>query len=249
MCLVTIDPKDLSIHDEVLVETEIEGIAVHLPAFVTNVLPEELWLCIRSPDHRLLYLREHQRVHLTFDRDGALIADSEFLRRLNQRGGMEEKSRVFAVSRPKGVDQIQRRAHVRADVDREVRIRSLSASGPEIGAGRTVNLGAGGVQLTTPMVLRLGDQLRLAIVLAPRDIVIAGGPIIRIDSASDSTPGEPNASGSRVAVRFDTIAEADQERISCFVLALRRQTPSTAEPAGADSDEPSSLDRPSSATA
>jgi hypothetical protein len=40
---MAIDPKDFSIHDEVLVEAEVDGEPLSLSSFVTNVLPEELW--------------------------------------------------------------------------------------------------------------------------------------------------------------------------------------------------------------
>src|SRR5664280_2532962 len=95
------DPKDLSIHDEVVVETEIDGAPMSLAAFVTNVLADELWLATKLPDPRLMSLEEGQPIHLSFDRGGQLIIGSQFLRRLgsNTRLGME-KSRVFAVRRP-----------------------------------------------------------------------------------------------------------------------------------------------------
>ena len=66
---MAIDPKDLSIHDEIVVETEIDGAVVRLSAFVTNVLADELWLATRLPEPRLLNLEEGLPIHLTFDRD------------------------------------------------------------------------------------------------------------------------------------------------------------------------------------
>ena len=226
---MAIDPKDLSIHDEVLVETEVDGVAIRLPSFVTNALEKELWLALRLPDPRLVSIAEGQRVHLTFDRGAALIVESEFLRRLGHSRLGEEKSRVFAVRRPQGVDQVQRRAHVRVDLQRDIRIKSFGSLATEMGAGRTVNIGAGGVQFTTEMPLMFGDQLRIALVLAPREIVIAGGPVVRIDEilaevppGTDVSPAMPRML-TRVAVRFDKITEADQERISCHILAAHRR--------------------------
>ena len=187
---MAIDPKDLSIHDDVLVETEVDGIPISLPSFVTNVLDKELWLALRLPDPRLLRIEEGQRIHLTFDRGGALIVESEFVRRLGGSSRMgTEKSRVFAVRRPQGVDQVQRRAHVRVDLERDVRIKSFGALAADmVGAGRTVNIGAGGVQFTTEMPLMFGDQLRVALVLTARDIVVAGGPVVRIDEIPAPVP-------------------------------------------------------------
>jgi hypothetical protein len=229
---MAIDPNDLGIHDEVVVETEIDGASVGLSAFVTNVLTEELWLATRLPDPRIFSLAEGQRIHLTFDRGGALIVESVFLRCLggNTRLGMEN-SRVFAVRRPQGVEAVQRRAHVRVDLVRTVRIRALGSLGTEkIGTGRTINIGAGGVQFTTDMPLLFGEQLRLALVLTSRDIVVTGGPIVRIEDCDDSPgkdvdapDGRTRAGHSKVAVRFDKISAADQERISCHILSAHRQ--------------------------
>ncbi len=228
---MAIDPKDLSIHDDVLVETEVDGVPIDLPSFVTNVLDRELWLALRLADPRLLRIEQGQRIHLTFDRGGALVVESEFVRRLggNSRMGTQ-RSRVFAVRRPQGVDQVQRRAHVRVDLERDVRIKSFGAlAAASVGTGHTLNIGAGGVQLTTEMPLMFGDQLRVALALTARDIIVAGGPVVRIDEIPAPVP--PGSAGSsdeprmvtRVAVRFDKITEPDQERITRHVLAAHRR--------------------------
>jgi hypothetical protein len=228
---MVVDAKDLSIHEEVVVETEIDGAFVGLPAFVTNVLAEELWLAMRLPDARLQSLEDGQPIHLSFDRGGSLIIESTFLRRLgsNSRLGME-KSRVFAVRRPVGIEGAQRRAHVRVDLERTVRIRALAAMGGEqMGTGKTVNIGAGGVQFRTAMPLLMGEQLRIALVLTSRDIVVAGGPIVRIEDHVDTTAEGSGADvqvpavTSRVAVRFDKISDIDQERIACHILSAHRK--------------------------
>jgi hypothetical protein len=226
---MAIDPKDLSIHDQVVVETEVDGTPVSVSAFVTNVLAEELWLATKLPDPRLMSFEEGQPIHLSFDRGGQLIIGSQFLRRLGSstRLGME-KSRVFAVRRPQGIENVQRRAHVRVDLERTVRIRSMGSLGDHIGTGTTVNIGAGGVQFTTEVPLMFGDQLKVALVLTPRDIVVAGGTVVRIEDhivgALDGfKPGETPAPLSRVAMRFDKISEVDQERISLHILAAHRK--------------------------
>jgi hypothetical protein len=243
---MAIDPKDLAIHDEVLVESELDGAAVALPSFVTNVLVDELWLALRRPDPILESFQPGQRLNLTFDRGGALIADSEFVRLLGGHSRLGDKqSRVFAVRRPAGVDHVQRRAHVRVDMERLVRIRSLGSLGDHVGYGRTVNIGAGGVQFTTEVPLMFGDQLRLALILTSRDIVVAGGQVVRIDEiAAPGRAGEPAptpATLARVAVRFDKITEADQERITCHILAADRKNKAGCPPdaaANGDGCEP-----------
>jgi hypothetical protein len=229
---MAIDPTNLSIHDEMIVETEIDGVAVGLAAFITNILAEELWLATRLPDPRLADLAAGQPIHLSFGVGGGLIVESVFLRRLGNSSklGME-KSRVFAVRRPQGVDTVQRRAHARVDLERTVRIKALGSLGTEqIGNGKTTNIGAGGVQFLTDMPLLFGEQLRIALVLTSRDIVVAGGVIVRIEDG-DPVPSAPGAAVdsaqpsklSKVAVRFDKVSEADQERITCHILSADRK--------------------------
>ena len=64
------DSNDLTIHDEVAIETEIAGEPAIIAAFVTNILADELWLATRLPDPRIARLSEGQPIHLTFDRAG-----------------------------------------------------------------------------------------------------------------------------------------------------------------------------------
>jgi len=232
------DPKDFAIHDEIVVETEIDGTSLGLSAFITNVLADELWLATRLPDPRLGRLEQGQRIHLTFDRGGALIVESVFLRRLGATKLGMEKSRVFAVGRPQGVESVQRRAHVRVDLERSVRIRALGSMGMEkMGSGRTTNIGAGGVQFLTEMPLLFGEQLRLALVLTSREIVVAGGTIVRIEDGDAPlvTSNQPTAEAptrhSKVAVRFDKISEVDQERITCHILSAHRRKAGVLAPA------------------
>ena len=110
-----------------------------------------------------------------------------------------------------------------------------------MGNGRTINIGAGGVQFLTEMPMLFGEQLRLALVLTSRDIVVVGGTIVRIedgdepkpatalDAAAESSPATPVAH-SKVAVRFDKISEIDQERITCHILSAHRQRSIAAAP-------------------
>jgi c-di-GMP-binding flagellar brake protein YcgR len=234
--------RDLSIHDNVTVEADLHGLPVTLGAFVTNVLSDELWLATRLPDERIGRLHRGQSIHLTFDRDGPVVLDSTFVRRLGEGGRFDmQRSRVFAVRRPAGLESGQRRAHVRVEMDRDVRIRSLGAAEPDrLGIGRTINIGAGGVLFETSMPLLFGEDLTLAIVLGSRNIVIAGGAIVRIEDAGQG-PADGPADGpapppvSRVAVRFDRISEADQERITCYILQVHRQRRSSEASADAGS--------------
>jgi hypothetical protein len=93
-----------------------------------------------------------------------------------------------------------------------------------------MNIGAGGLQFATEMPLMFGDQLRVALALTAGEIVIAGGPVVRIDEIPARVPSGAEVAGepeqrSRVALRFDKIAERDRERIACHILAAHRSRP------------------------
>jgi hypothetical protein len=121
-------------------------------------------------------------------------------------------------------------------MERTLKIRSMGALGEQIGTGKTVNIGAGGVLFTTSMPLLFGEELRLAIALTSREIVITGGSVVRIEHCDGEPPLDASegatskAPCSKVAVRFDTISEADQERITCHILQVRRQRRTTGLP-------------------
>ncbi len=221
--------KELGIAEKLSVEADIDDVPVSIGAFVTNILAEELWLATKLPDPRISRLRAGQGLHLTLDRDGPIVLESTFLRRLGDNTRVDmQRSRVFAVQRPIGMENSQRRAHVRIDLECKVGIRSMAAAtGQKMGSGRTVNIGAGGVLFTTAMPMLFGEELRLAIALTPRDIVIAGGSIVRIEDEVErrdpADPGRPPEVTSRVAVRFDDITEADQEKITLYILKASRQ--------------------------
>ena len=232
---MSIDPKDFSIHDEVVVETEIDGEPFGVAAFVTNRVGAELWLASRALEPRLAALVAGQPIRLVFA-GGALVRDSFFLRLLGGSRPELQRSRVFAVGRPQGVDTAQRRAHVRVDLERTVRIRSMgSLEIDRVGTGRTLNIGAGGVQFITDMPLAFGEQLRIELVLTAGDVVVASGTVVRIEDGD--TPPDDAANGpvgppghSKVAVRFDKIGEVEQERIAFHILSAPRRRRATPRP-------------------
>ncbi len=218
------EQKDLAIRDDVVVEAEIAGEPAALTAFVTNVLTDALWLALRAPDTRFLSLEPGQNLHLTFIRGRfPVVAESAFVKRLGGDRMGTERSRVFAVVRPQGIEAAQRRMHVRVDVERTVFIRipaPLSGSSRHIGTGRTLNVSAGGLQMVSDLPLLLGDWVTIALALRANDLVTTPAQVVRIDEEPASTPEKPR---SRVAVKFDRISEADQERIACHLLAERRK--------------------------
>lgn len=228
------DDRLLALRDEVSVEAEIRGVSVVLAAVVTNILSDVFWLALPLPDARLTSLTPGQPIDLCFERTGGpMVLHSTFIRRLGGDRLGTEKSRVFAVARPPGLETAERRSDLRVVLDRGVRIRATAADAPRgyvIGTGRTVNIGAGGLQFTTRLPLAVGDEIVLALALSSRAIVTAGAQVTRIADGPCGGSDEPDAfdldrSRHCVAIRFTRIADSDRERIACYILAARRNLP------------------------
>ncbi len=223
--------KDPAVHDNVLVEAELDGEVVGFRAVVVNVQRSALWLGLVRPDSTLGRLVPGQNVHLTFKRDqAAIVADSAFQSHLGS-----NRARLFAVARPSHLDMVQRRAHIRLDVERLVQIRvvnhGVSGSAGRMGTGMTRNVSAGGVQFVTDLDVAVGDSLELAIVLGTNDVVAAEADAVRVDdlAAIETDPKPRRLTGSHgiaqiaVAVRFTAISEVDQDKIVRHIFSVQRQ--------------------------
>jgi hypothetical protein len=68
--MMTETSRKPAVHDQVLVEAEIDGKVVGLRAVIVNVLPNSLWLGLVRPDTGLNRLRPDQPLHLTFRHEG-----------------------------------------------------------------------------------------------------------------------------------------------------------------------------------
>lgn len=222
------DSVDFGIHDDVVVETEVVDRRVALPAVVTNVLDSALWLVPRRLEPSPLSSLEPGRpLHLTFLRDGAaVVAESTFLRRVGHERLGAEASRVFAVSRPEGIEAVQRRAHVRVDVERRVYMRlppPLSGGPARLAIGKTVNVSVGGLlQVVRGLSLELGQSLAMALVLDANEIVSTQAQVVRLEEVGDEG-ARRHSRDTRVALKFEKMSEADRERIACHILSINRR--------------------------
>jgi hypothetical protein len=85
-----------SVHDQTLVEAEIDGSVVRFRAVVVNLMPAALWLGLVKKDPQLERLRPGDPVVLTFSRNGVgMVAESSFISHLNA-----AESRLFAIEFP-----------------------------------------------------------------------------------------------------------------------------------------------------
>jgi c-di-GMP-binding flagellar brake protein YcgR len=211
--------EELAIGDRVLAEVDIYGRTVSFRTVIVKICPDELWLGMASPDHRLDGLRENHTLQLTVARAGAaLLGQSGFLRPLG--GG---KSRVFAVVRPGFLERVQRRAHLRYQIDVPINFRHLDPASREprgkAASGVTLNVSPGGLLFQTDAAPQLGEELDLTLPLSGGDRVSMIGLVTRLRGVDEAvaTP-EENSAKTEVAVRFTRITAVDQDRLVRFIL-------------------------------
>ena len=222
-----------SVHDQTLVEAEIDGSVVRFRAVVVNLMPAALWLGLVKKDPQLEQLRPGDPLVLTFSRNGVgMVAESSFISHLNA-----AESRLFAIEFPRDYRVIQRRSYLRMDAECQVQFLVTSQSeaggaGVE-GEGVTRNIGAGGIQLLVESSLdesvRLGDSLEVRLAVG-QGAILAEAQVVRVEDATDLGPdlrllppaSKPRRPRCLVAVKFTHISEGAQDRIIRHIFALQR---------------------------
>jgi PilZ domain len=221
------------VHDQVLVEAEIDARVARLRAVVVHVLPASLWLGLVKPDPLLERLSQGDPMVLTFRRGGlGMVAESYFMRHLG-----ETRSRLFAVEMPEDCRFVQRRSYLRLDTECPVQyiVSSQSETGCAglTGEGKTRNISAGGIQFVVqvPMAeaVSVGDALEIRMEIG-KGALLAEAEVVRVEDATDLGPdGRPLPPATRprprqtlIAVRFDSISEAAQDRIFRHIFAVQR---------------------------
>ena len=222
-----------SVHDQALVEAEVDGRVVRFRAVVVNLMPAALWLGLVKKDPQLEQLRRGDPVVLTFSRHGVgMVAESSFISHLNA-----AESRLFAIEFPTDYRLIQRRSYLR--VDAECLVQYLVTSQSEAGGagidgeGVTRNISAGGIQFVVHSSLdetvRVGDSLEIRLAVG-QGAVLAEAEVVRVEDATDLGPDlrllppatRPRRPRALLAVRFVHIAEGAQDRIIRHIFALQR---------------------------
>jgi c-di-GMP-binding flagellar brake protein YcgR len=210
--------NELSIQDRVLVEAEAFGREISFRAMIVKICPDELWLGLASPDHRLETMRPDQQITLTVARSGAaLVGPSGFLRPL---GG--SKSRIFAVVRPAVLERVQRRSHARYQAELPIHFRHVDPATRELrgksAGGRTINVSPGGMLFLTEVHASIGEELDLTVPLSGTDRISMIGVVTRTSGPLEDTAGGDGVAATQVAVRFTRITAVDQERMVKFIL-------------------------------
>jgi c-di-GMP-binding flagellar brake protein YcgR len=228
-----INDEELAIGDRVLAEADLYGRTIAFRTVIVKVNPDELWLGLASPDKRLDAIRENHALQLTIARSGAgLLGQSGFIRLL---GG--SKSRIFAVTRPEALERVQRRSHIRYQIDLPLNFRQLDPATREprgkASVGTTINVSPSGFLFTTDAAPQPGEELSFSLPLAGSDRVSTIGLVTRVRGPEDGAPvADGEAPRSEVAVRFTRVTAVDQDRIVRFVLVMehRRREAALREP-------------------
>jgi c-di-GMP-binding flagellar brake protein YcgR len=221
-----------AVHDQALVEAEIDGNVVTFRAVVVNAMPAALWLGLIKADSLLEQLRPGDPITLTFHREeAAMVARSAFLSHLGSR-----QSRVFSVEMPTDCRLVQRRTHIRLDAEHPIEYTVVGGgeTGPGIaGAGTTRNISAGGLQfmVSAPLLETVvaGDALELRLALG-RDAVLLEADVVRVIDVTNIGPdgrpmpptSPPRPPRTLVAVRFVSISDGAQDLIVRRIFALQR---------------------------
>lgn len=231
---MTIDAsKKPAVHDQVLVEAEVDESLVRFRAVVVNLMPTALWLGLVKPDELLLRLRPGDPIQLTFRRGGLAMVAAAFFR--SHLGSTH--ARLFSIDWPEDYRLVQRRSYLRLDTECPVGYVLVSqgevGGAGQTGAGITRNISAGGVQfkVNAPIdeTVHVGDELELRLTLG-QGAVLAEGEVVRVEDATGIGPdGRPLPPGKTpkepttlVAVSFVSISEAAQDRIVRHIFALQR---------------------------
>jgi c-di-GMP-binding flagellar brake protein YcgR len=225
--------KKPSVHDQVLIEAEVDGRVVGFRGVVVNVVPAALWVGLVKADHLLERLRPGDPIGLTFRRDDAgMVAASTFMSHLGS-----TQSRLFSVEMPEDCRLIQRRSHLRLDTECPIHYTVVSQSdncgAGEAGDGATRNISAGGLQFAVKARVRdtvcEGDYLEMRLTIGD-GVVLAEAEVVRVEDATNLGPDgrllpaatKPRPPRALIAVNFTSISDGAQDRIVRHIFAEQR---------------------------
>ena len=229
---MTVTSAKPNVHDQVLVEAEIDDRIAAFRAVVVNVMPDRLWLGLMKADDRLGRVRRGDPVVLTFKRDRVgMVASETFLNHLGT-----SQSRLFAVGWREDCELVQRRAYLRMNAECPIEYLVIDSDVIEpgqSGTGVTRNLSAAGLQFRIGIpvddAVAAGDLLQIRLSVG-NGTVLSDARVVRVEDATDTGPdGRPlppckatRQPATDIAVQFESIPEAAQDRIVRFIFSLQR---------------------------
>jgi hypothetical protein len=208
------ETDEFRLHDEVRVGTRIDGHNVSFRGTVIGVKDMELWIGLANVDERLAAFEPGQPLNVATPRGTkALVVDTTFTRHIGPRRG-----RLFAATRPGEVRSTQFRAYVRLEIAISIEVSAYLKGRLLSELDRTIDISAGGVCFESRLPLSPGDRLTLQL----QDGLFtasADAEVVRVD-APDAVVGR---AVPWVAVRFLSIAEAEQDRVTRYIYGEVRR--------------------------
>jgi len=205
---------DFHVHDEVRVGPRINGHNVSFRGTVIGVQAMELWIGLADTDERLAAFEPGQLLNIATPRGArALVVDTTFTRHIGPRRG-----RLFATTRPGEVRSTQLRSYIRLEVAIAANVSAYLKGRFLSETSQTIDISAGGVCFESRLPVAVGDRLTVQI----QDGVFsasADAVVVRVDAAATSLGRKM----PWVAVRFLSIVEADQDRITRYIYGEVRK--------------------------
>jgi hypothetical protein len=203
---------EFRLHDEVRVGTRLNGNNVSFRGTVIGVQDMELWIGLADVDHRLAALEPGQPLNVATPRGKrALVVDTTFTRHIGPRRG-----RLFATTRPGEVRSTQLREYIRLEVSIAISVSAFLRGRLHSDMGRTIDISAGGACFESQLELAPGDRLTIQL----QDGLFsasAHAQVVRVDPPGFERPIQ------WVAVRYLSIVEADQDRITRYIYGEVRR--------------------------
>lgn len=227
------EEREIAIRDRIVLEADVPAGPVSISSLVVKADDEELWLGVARPEPALTLFHSEQPIRLMVA-EGAVsrLGRSVFLRTL-----AGDPPRIIAVSRPAEFELLQRRLHLRYDLDAPIRLRQLDPITKEprgrSAAASAVNVSLGGMLVRTPAAVpvSVGDEVDMTLPLGGGDHISTGNRVVRVRVLpTPSVPGQPFV--MEVGTRFTRITSADQDLLLRMALAADRRRRLAAEASG-----------------
>ena len=227
---VRTDSMILQLDDSVVVEMCIDQLPLAFRGKVSNLLPKVVWVNVVEPGCPpcVKELPEGHPVRLSVGRESqALVGETKFLSCLGP------TRRLIAVERPPELKLIDRRAHLRVTIHRQVGIRlarsSAAGEGGHFAVGMSCDISLGGMSFESTVHMAVGDHVFVTMSLEQNRPLYALAQIVRLSdtvgTASQPGPDAAPSNGRRVTragVKWEAMAPADRERLQRFLIQVEK---------------------------
>lgn len=207
-------PEDIKINQ--LLEIEVEGEKNRLASRVEEIKDNYLFISMPMRKGALVPLWPGQEIKLVFrDKTSTFGGDSRVVSRRR-----EPLPHLIVTCPQKMVPINQKREYVRLPVSLKVRFKNTEAKTDgeiEIQEGMTIDLSAGGLLLSTKVLLEAGQMLELKVDLTEKESIYCKANVVRV------FPRKHQNEDWKVAINFADINDRQRDRIFKFIFDKQRE--------------------------